>query len=161
MSASVRLIAFWRDPNRRDRPTHCFALNELDSSSRRNRVRASQKSYRTITMHLHVSTVALPQGLDQLLIRTYHLGMQPLLELIDDEEYFCADRDAWPSHREVSESCRLREGGKPGQGLRRALTAHAICLLGRGPTYRATTCGDKRGSKPGLKSDDLPQPLGK
>ena len=46
---------------------------------------------------LHSATVALPQGLHQIGVFFFLLGVQPLLELVENDQHFLADRDALAS----------------------------------------------------------------
>jgi hypothetical protein len=42
---------------------------------------------------LHLAPIALPQGLHQISVLIFLPGVQPLLELVEDDQNFPADRD--------------------------------------------------------------------
>ena len=61
------------------------------------RLTASQKSSRTMTRHWTRTPVALPQGPDQFRVLLAAVRMQPLLELVDDQQHLFARREALPA----------------------------------------------------------------
>ena len=46
---------------------------------------------------LHLASVTLPQGLHQIAVLFFFLGVQPLLELVEHDQHLFAHRDALPS----------------------------------------------------------------
>ena len=63
-----------------------------------NRLAASQKSSRTITTAWSMLAIALPKGGDQFRVLLAPLGMEPLLELVQDQQHLALGRqDATPA----------------------------------------------------------------
>ena len=79
-----------------------------------NRLTASQKSSRTMHDGLDVLAVALPQGGDQFRVLLAPLGVEPLLELVEDQQHLLARREhaTSPHGRERIDQTQSRRAGR-------------------------------------------------
>ena len=79
---------------------------------------------------LDVLAVALPQGGDQLGVLLAPPGVQPLLELVEDEQHLLARAAApAPAARAARDSTRPSSGGRSGQTFRSAFEQPGLGLL--------------------------------
>ena len=100
----------WRDPGRRDRPTHVFCPSTSRiSRSRKNRLTAIQKSSRTMTMHCTRPPSHCRRACTSSVFCFFLLGVQPLLELVEDDQHLLAHGNALPPAQ-----CRQRFFQTPG-----------------------------------------------
>ena len=125
-----------------------------------NRLAASQKSSRTMHNGLNMLAIAMPQGGDQFGVLLTSFGMEPLLELVQDQQHLVPGGRSDPCANAASEST------SPSLGTvrdRPSETFEQPCSLSPPGSPRrkpARTCLPSRGSKPAFTSDDLPQPEG-
>ena len=66
---------------------------------------------------LYPAAIALPQGLHQVRVFFFLLGVQPLLELVEDDQHLLADRNALPRRNAASVAFRLRLSGRAGHAF--------------------------------------------
>ena len=97
---------------------------------------------------LHPSAVALPQGLNQFRILFFLLGVQPLLELVEDDQHLLAGRNALPPAQcgqSIFQAEIVRQGGTP---FAQAVQQPGLGILGR----RFEVDGDHVVGQPGQQA---------
>ena len=104
--------------------------------------------------------VALSEGLDQFRSLQCRVRVQPLLELIENQQQLVAGGSDWPLRIAARSSLRDNSAGNPGTAFRMAVPSRASAALGAASTNTETTRSARRGSSPALTSDDFPHPDG-
>ena len=106
--------------------------------------------------------IAMPKGGDQFRVLLTSLGMEPLLELVEDQQHLllgAAGRDPFADRRQrIDQPQSLRASS--GHALRKPLSSRCFGLLGGRLDVDRQDVLPSRGSSPALTSDDLPQPEG-
>ena len=151
----------WR--GRRDRRAAEFCPStRRTSSSRMNRVDRHPEVVAHHDDALHPAAVALPQGLHQFGVLFVLLGVQPLLELVEDEQHLLARlEEALAPAQRRQRLDQTQVGRQAGQRFAQAVQQAGLRLLGgRLDVDRRSRASASRGSSPAFTSDDLPQPDG-
>ena len=109
---------------------------------------------------LDMLAIAVPKSGDQFRVLLASLRMEPLLELIQDQQHLALRRqDATPSQF-CQRIDQPNPRGSSGQTLRKPLSSRASVSSGVASMYTGRTCLPSRGRSPALTSDDFPQPEG-
>ena len=109
---------------------------------------------------LDMLAVAMPKGGDQLGILLTSLRVEPLLELVQDEQDFPPGSNTRRVRIAASESTSPSPGADQDTPCASLSAAGSPSLPGSPRYRRAATCLASRGSKPALTSEDFPQPTG-
>ena len=95
------------------------------SNSRMNRVDRHPEIIPHHDDALHPAAVALPQGLHQFGVLFFLLGVQPLLELVEDDQHLLADGNALAPAQCRQRLFQTQVVGKAGQRFRRPFSRRA------------------------------------
>ena len=111
---------------------------------------------------LHAAAVALPQGLRPARrSRSLALGVQPLLELVEDDQHLLPAGRPRPRRSGAAPRPGPGPAGSAGQRLPQPVQQPRLGLVGGRLDVDGDHVGSaSRGSRPALTSDDLPQPDG-
>ena len=130
------------------------------SRSRMNRLAASQKSSRTITSAWTCSPSHCRRAATSSVFSSPRFAMEPLLELVQDQQHLLPGRKTRPRRSFASESTRPDRSGQVGHALRRPLSNRASVSSGGRLDVDRRTCLRQPGQQARLDQRRLAAPRG-